>query len=195
MLPARMYAPGMSIAPTETSAGQDLAPVAGLAGRHGEWRRPSLFRREYELVAEGRTFARLRVGRGFRMTARLETHEGQWRIARRGLWRAAVAVTREGQDQPFAELERGWRGNGTLQFENGPRYLWRLTRFWVGEHQFRTESEQVVLTQRPSAIVASLRRVRVEVSPSAEGVRELPVLLGLGGYLQVVTPRHAHGAH
>jgi hypothetical protein len=169
-----------------------FAPIARLAGRTAEGRRVRFLGGEYDLTADGRTFARLAFTGAMRRSARLAGADGEWELGRRGFWRPVVFVRRAGHEAALAELERDPWGNGVLQFASGPRYLWRRVSFWRGRYALLSARERALVAIRANPF-GSTRRLALECAPQAAESHELTVLAGVALYVRLMIARRGSG--
>ena len=178
----------MAVGVLDRTAARDagaFTPIAALAGNAAEWRRRTLFGRDFDLVVGNHVLASMHYMGALRRWAELRTADGAWEIRRRGFWVPGVAVHRAGHDQPIAELERTMWGRGTLQFATGARYAWRRMSLLRGRYAILSDSGRVLLLIRGSGL-RSGSRVRMHVTLDASECRDLSVLAGIACYLRLL---------
>ncbi len=120
------------------------------------WRRPGMFRREYELLVKEQMVACLRH-RGF-FSWQAEIFEGGWtgtpvlHVQRTGAFRQKLHVTN--LDYRFPHVLKpvpiSWRGEVTLDLDNGRSYHFGPTNFWHTRWQLSDEVGQACLTMQRS---------------------------------------------
>ena len=178
----------MAVGVLDRSAGREtgaFASIDALAGNPVEWRRRTLFSRDFDLMLGDRVFATLHYAGALRRWAELRSADGAWEIRRRGLWLPGIAIHRAGHDQPLAGLERTIWGRGTLQFASGARYGWRRLSLWRGRYAILSDAGRVLLLVRGSTFPGG-SRVRIHVTHDAEDCRDLAVLAGVACYLRLL---------
>ncbi len=119
------------------------------------WRRPRLFRREYELQVKEQLVACLRQTGFFSWQA--EIFAGGWsgepvlRVQRTGAFRQKLHV--ENLDYRFPQVLKpapiSWRGEVTLVLDNGRSYHFGPTNFWQTHWQLSDElGQECLILQR-----------------------------------------------
>ena len=178
----------MAVGVLDRAAGREsgaFAPSDALAGNAAEWRRRTLFGRDYDLMLGDRVFATLHYAGALRRWAELRSPDGAWEIRRRGLWLPGIVVHRAGHDRPLAELERTIWGRGTLQFASGARYTWRRMSLWRGRYAILSDAGRVLLLVRGSTFPGR-SRVRIHVTHDAAECGDLSVLAGVACFLRLL---------
>ena len=168
-----------------------FTPIEALAGQTAEWRRRSFASRDYDLVLGDHRFATMHFMGTFRRWAELRSADGAWEIRRRGFWRAGLAIHRLGHDQPLAMLERSLMGDGTLQFETGPRYQWRRASLWRGRYELASDAGRTLLGIRGTTF-RSRRSMMVDYAADAARSRDLAVLAGVACYMRLLIAARSH---
>lgn len=116
------------------------------------WRKPKMFRREYELLLDGKPLAWLRQRGWFPVQADVFEHpeaEPVLCVTRRGLWRQTVHVKTLDMRLPHAyPAALSWRGELTLLLDNGRSYRFRPANFWHTHWELRDETGRLCLTFR-----------------------------------------------
>ena len=158
------------------------------------WSRPGIFRRELYLEAGSERLASLRWERMLSLEAVGESADGRWIIGRHriGSLRGQVVVRDAATEAPVATFTRHWRRTGVLRFDSGAEYKWEREGFWRTSYFWSSGAQERLLAY--TFRVGFHSRYEMEVSPAAQRVAELPVLVLLGAYLMVLTSRQ-NAAH
>lgn len=137
----------------------------------------------YALRADGEDIGRLRFEKPHRATGELEGHT--WVLeCQECMIHPCVVVRAEGSGKPVATFIQKWTGGGIVTFESGSKYCWNTSHIWSDTHCFRREGQKasVCVDQGPPSKTGS----RVTVCAGAAALPETPVLVLLGGFLEVL---------
>jgi len=163
-----------------TAAPETKLALSAARGLALAWELPR-FGRELTLRGGERVLATLSLGPGRRSPARATFADGEWTIERHGPLGSRVAVREPERDADVAVLELSMWSGGLVDFPRGGQFRWRRAGFGP-RRMFATYGGDPLV--RFSHRLSWRRRViAVDVDASAWGLRELPVLLLLGGYL------------
>ena len=164
-----------------TTAAEIKLALSAARGLDLAWELPRFAGRELTLRAGERVVATLNLtpGRGSRAGGTFAN--AAWTIERRGPWWSTVAVREPGRDADVAVLELSMWGGGLIDFPRGGQFRWRRAGF--GPSRMFTTYGGDPLVRLAFRLSWRRRAVAVDVDAAAWTLRELPVLLLLGGYL------------
>jgi hypothetical protein len=147
-----------------------------------QWKRVSADRRTFSLRAGETLIGGLRFESSVGSLATADVSGQRWTFKRVGFLSPRLTVRKSGAKVDAAVLTPDWSGGGVVRFAKGPTYGLRRTALWKGELTWTTEGGFAVARQRPKGEGAE-----VELVAGARGSPELPLLLVLGVYLQVLS--------
>lgn len=170
-----------------------MKSFTGSFGSEWIWKRPQMWRRQYELRTGGELIARLesRSLPGGSMWA--ETASGSWRVRHVGLLRGRSRVTAEGATEPAVEFRPRWFGAGDIETARGNRFRWHRADFW-GQRWAMVDSgglRYLAFARSPAFLSLD---TRVDVADHARDDAELEPLVLLGYYLLLLMVRQSHAA-
>ncbi|HEY2824082.1 MAG TPA: hypothetical protein VGI83_00910 [Gemmatimonadales bacterium] len=164
-----------------------LQPLAGLVVEPLEWRRTGWSDRSWELHAASAVVGELKLEGTFRVRAVGQTSAGRWQIERLGFFGRQIEV-RTATGGVAATVQRGWLGKGRVRLQTGRELNWLPTNFWMNRWAFVGEQGQSFVEFAPGGGVFR-RNYLVRVAPEARGMHELPVMIMLGHFLDVLRRR------
>jgi len=155
-------------------------PKAGAA--RWQWKPMKGLRRHWELYRAGEPIGGLRFENAFGSLATGRFRDEAWTFKRAGFLHPYVTVRRAGSERELSRAILSWSGNAQLEVGRAPYRLvggtWRSDRTWVDR------KGATLATIRPkSALKLS---GTVEVPDAIDDHVDLPLLLVLGWYLQVL---------
>jgi len=162
------------------------------ASEHGiQWSQPSATRMEYELRSGGEVLATLTFRSSFGTLATAESDDGCWTFKRTGFWQNRASIRACGSDTDLATFQNNtWDGGGSLAFSNG-RQIKATTNFWMTNFEFRTVTDEPLVTFDYGGVFH--RSAEVRVSPLARDAPESSLLVLFGWYLVIMLDSD-HGA-
>ena len=170
-----------------------MKPFADSFDREWIWRRPRMWRRQYELRARGELIGRLEARSMLGGSMWGETAAGVWRVRHVGLLRGRSLVTAEGGTEPAAEFRPRWFGAGDVVTAGGQSFRWHRADFWGLHWEMVGSSGLAHLGFARSPAFLSLDTT-VRVSATAQRDPELEPLVLLGYYLLLLMVRQAHAS-
>ncbi len=170
-----------------------MKPFSGSFDRDWDWKRPHMWRRQYELRAGGELIARLESRSVLGGSMWGETSSGSWQVRHVGLLRGRSLVTADGAAKPAAEFRPRWFGAGEVVTASGRTYRWHRADFWGQRWELVDSGGLTHLSFARSPAFLTLD-TRVQVSASARHDAELEPLVLLGYYLLLLMVRQSHAA-
>jgi hypothetical protein len=122
-----------------------------------------------------------------------ESVDGTWTLKPTGFWRSGASVRDPLGREVAAYRPAGWRQGG-VQLADGRRLLWESEGFWRPRFFLRSEQHATLVAFTPERGSWFRHEIRVDLSSGRPMVREMGLLLILGGYLVVVWTRHQAAA-
>lgn len=170
-----------------------MKPFAEALDREWVWKRPRMWRRRYELLAEGERLAVLEARSPLGGTMWGETAGERWLVRHLGLLRGHVRVAPESGGDAAAEFHPRWFGAGQVTTRGGQVLRWRRADFWGRRWEMVDTGglARLTLERSPGFLSAD---ARVRVSDAARSDPELEPLVLLGYYLLILMVRQAHAA-
>jgi len=95
-----------------------------------------------------------------------------------------VLVHLQSTNELVATFTQKWTGGGIVTFESGVRYCWNPTHVWSTSHCFRREGQAATVCMVQGA--PSRKGSKVLICADASRLPETPVLILLGGFLEVL---------
>ena len=170
-----------------------MKPFAGSFGSDWVWKRPQMWRRQYELRAGGELIGRLESRSMLGGSMWGETASGAWRVRHVGLLRGRSLITAEGATEPAAQFQPRWFGAGDVVTARGQRYRWHREDFW-GQRWAMVDSGGITHLSFARSPAFLTLDTRVTVADSARRDEELEPLVLLGYYLLLLMVRQSHAA-
>jgi hypothetical protein len=166
--------------------------LADVAAEELLWVQPSVRKQAYELRAGTDVVATLTWQRGSLADAEADDHH--WTFKRAGFWQPRVTVRVAGSDTDVAIFRPAWMGGGTLELAGGKVLRFSAANFWHSQWNWqepRTESALVHFKSQQGLLKTG---GRVEITPTARTIPELPLLVLLGWYLLILFAQDASAA-
>ena len=170
-----------------------MKPFTGSFDTEWVWRRPQMWRRQYELRAGGELIARLESRSMLGGSMWGQTATSAWQARHVGLLRGRSLVTAEGSAAPAVEFRPRWFGAGDIVTARGNRFRWHRADFW-GLRWTMVDSgglDWLTFARSPAFLTMD---TNVGVSPGARADAELEPLVFLGYYLLLLMVRQSHAA-
>jgi len=170
-----------------------MKAFAASFGSEWIWKRPQMWRRQYELRASGELIGRLEARSVLGGSMAGETAGGSWRVRHVGLLRGRSLVTAEGATEPAAEFRPRWFGAGDIVTARGNRFRWHRSDFW-GLRWAMVDSgglDRLSFARSPAFLSVD---TQVTVSPAARDDAELEPLVLLGYFLLLLMVRQSHAS-
>jgi nitrogen fixation protein len=159
-------------------------PQTALHGKPLAWVEVKSWKACYELRAGAQVAAIMEMDGAFKVTATAHSAQGSWHLARHGLFKMYSNVTPETQSEPILRLDNVWWDGGSIILPNGRKLLWRNMNFWGTKFAFvDAATEHTLITYNYRGFLKS--NADVVLSPEAESLSDLTMLLSLGWYLVV----------
>ena len=160
------------------------------------WRRVDAPGRVFTLRSAEALLGGVRYEPGWRnrfgSLATADCAESRYTIKRVGWTRKHVTVRAPHSRKNLATMERGWRGDGKLQFADGKRFVFTKTALLASEFGFFTEGGAAILRMKPASL--SGEAADVEAIGGARSLPEFSLLTLVAYYLYVAyldDARHA----
>lgn len=170
-----------------------MKPFAECFGGEWVWRRPHMWRRQYELRAGRERLARLESRSMLGGSMWGETASGAWHVRHVGLLRGRSLVTAEGHREPSAEFRPRWFGAGDVTTARGASYRWHREDIW-GQRWAMVDRGGLTHLEFARSPAFLTLDTRVTVSDAARDDAELEPLVLLGYYLLLLMVRQSHAA-
>lgn len=163
-----------------------------LMGRHVVWVKPSMWRREYHMLADGEPMATMQFEHWFNNEAVIDGLGQHWIFNRKGWFRQHIVTEDEAsQDVSSLPFRYSWSGGGTLYLDDGSVLKFK-NNFWGSKSYWQTSNgEELIVFSKRSWWRST---VDVEFHPLAATYWELPVLIFLGFYLRILHEQDAAAA-
>ncbi len=147
-----------------------------------QWKPMKGVRRHWALYRGGEPAGGLRFENAFGSLATGRWADQAWTFKRAGFLHPYVTVRRAGSERELTRVQLSWSGHAQLEVGRAPYRLiggtWRAERTWVD----RKGATLAVIRPKSTLRLAGT----VEVPPTVEEHVDLPLLLVLGWYLQVL---------
>lgn len=157
-------------------------------GSELEWILLSVFRRQYELQANGQTVAWLKFPSFFSTRVKAESRDGCWVFERSGFWNPTFEIRECDKELPMAKFERKVFGNtGTLRLSKGRTLVFRIN-MWGTKAEFETDSGQLLFSMKIQGVFRY--RAVVTVHEKAQAYPEASWIPLLMWYLVLHEKRH-----
>jgi hypothetical protein len=165
--------------------------IATLIGREPKWSQPHAFKMEYELRAGDEVVATLRFDSAFKARATGESADGRWRFDRLGMFCHRVVVTEHDSGAEILSFTpRKWGSGGVLEFPDG-RTFHSAGSVWGTRYTFTGPSQEPLFELRNCGVLH--HAATLHIARDAARVPELPLLVILGWYLDVMAQSDAAG--
>jgi hypothetical protein len=152
-----------------------------------QWKQPHLMEPAFELKSNEEVIATLRFKNSFGSYAEGVIAEEEWSFKRQGFLSTQVPVRVKGSDTNVAVFRNNtWSGGGTLEFPDGRKYQ-ANSNYWHAQFEFTDESGDPLI--RFTNIGGFKLHSQLDFFPSAQKIREAPMMILLGWYLAVMTSR------
>jgi len=162
--------------------------IATLAGRNLKWTQPRAFKREYELRAGDELAATLRFQGGFSSRATAESGDGCWLFHREGAFVRTTRIRACNSDVVIGTFKANtWKSGGTLEI--GGRVFNATSRAFSSRYSFVRENGEALVELKNSGFLH--RSAQVTLHPGAATDPQLPILVMLGWYLDLLMQRDA----
>jgi hypothetical protein len=179
------------------------------------WRQPSAFKEQYELRADEEVLATLQWKNTLGTLATARTAEGAWTFKRGGFWQQRIVVRPLDTEHDVATFVPNWSGGGVLTVAGGRTFHWSSQGFLRLEKHWQEREDgpplvgfkQVSNLKNEARLTLSIEAARLpetvqlddlylplppeKMTPPAEPLAELPLLVTLGFYLLVLAIRDA----
>lgn len=147
-----------------------------------QWKPMKGLKRHWELYRRGEAVAGLRFENAFGSLATGRWGEQAWTLKRAGFLHPYVTVRRAGSERELGRARLSWSGSAEIEIGKVSYRLvggtWRSERTWLD----RKGATLAVIRPKSSARLSG----SVEIPPGVEEHVDLPLLLVLGWYLQVL---------
>jgi len=164
--------------------------IRDYVGRDLVWDQPHAFKEHYDLKSGDELIATLKFRNSFGSLATGESADGRWTFKRVGFFTTHVTVRFEGADTDLAVFRNNtWTGGGTLELPDGREWL-AATNFWQTRYDITAPTDTPLLTFRRVSGLFHLSAA-VDIHDAATELPELPWLVALGWYLNVLMQRDA----
>lgn len=153
------------------------------------WTQPSALDRCFELRSENRLLAELRLEPDRTAYGALEIgnpHTTRWIFKGTGIFKRRLSIRAEGADDDFAVYRPQFWGDGWVEFVNGRKFHWKSTSFWGTGRGFYNEQNELLFVQKQKFFDLLKIQPAVEIRAQFHKLDELPLLLMLACYLQVL---------
>lgn len=154
-----------------------------------EWVQLKAMERRFELRAGEETLGSLEFQSAFGSLAVADCGTERWTFKRVGFFRPRVTIRREGEQQDLAVYRPKWSGSeGVLEISSGRTYTWQTANFWATRYVLAGEDGQALVSYQSGLDDNQIKdlfksQARVEISPAAARLPELPLLVCAGWYL------------
>jgi hypothetical protein len=135
---------------------------------------------ESQLVSGGEVVGTLRWTKGWGTPATGESTEGSWTFSRAGLLTPKILARTPGSKMSSATMTMKWRGGGVIDLPTGRSFHFTPKGFWRSEWSLTDPAQKRLLTIRPN--FGGTVGASVDVEPTAQSVRELPLMAILCWY-------------
>jgi hypothetical protein len=136
---------------------------------------------ESQLLSGGAVVGTLRWSKDCGTLATGESTEGSWTFTRVGWLTPKILVSTPGSKMSSATLTMRWRGGGVIDLQTGQSFNFTPKGFWQSEWSLTDPGQKRLLTIRPNFAWGKVG-ASVDVEPSAQSVRELPLMAILCWY-------------
>ncbi len=164
-----------------------MQPAHLFAARELTWIHPRTLKPEFELSADGKVLATLRLKNVVGSLTEAEAADGRWTFRRTGwFFHSRVTARSAGTQTDHVVVVRGRMGSGMLRFSDGRGYN-LMNESPQGSQWAITAEDGTVLIR--FLLGVSLRGLRgvVQVHPAARGLSDFSLLLLLGWYWIVLS--------
>jgi hypothetical protein len=162
-----------------------------LIGRDVVWVKPSMWKREYQLLADGDHMASMWFERWYNNVATVEGLGQRWTFNRKGWLQQQVVAEDDDLYKEALPFRYSWSGGGTLYLDDGSTLKFK-NGFWGSKSYWQTVNGENVITFYKKSWWRSA--VNVDFHPTAAAYSELPVLIFLGFYLRTLHEQDAAAA-
>ncbi len=114
--------------------------------------------------------------------------EGTWAFKRTGVFKFVVSIREAEQGNEIAIFKPDWRGQGLLEFPDGPTYKW-MQKSWIkNAWDLTTQDDKTLLTVRQMQGLKSILKEEGEIELAPEILEDpnMPLLVLLGWYLTLL---------
>ena len=148
------------------------------------WVQPSVWKMNYQLVRGSEEITSLRFKSSFSYQATVDNADGCWTFDMNGFFRPRVSIRFCGSETEIASFRyEGWKGGGTLEFQNRPRLL-VTANLWQTHLDLQEISGENLMNFKYDSVWCTSATVRIP--PNALSTPEISWLVALGWYLMVI---------
>jgi hypothetical protein len=166
-----------------------MKKIPTLIGRELKWSQPRVLKMEFELCVGDELAATMRFPSSFRSEARGESADGCWTFRRFGAFCYRVAISTCSSDAEIASFKSNrMHSGGVLTLSDG-RVFHVRGNIWGSRYTFTHASDEPVLELKNCGVLH--RAATVNISPMAARLPELPMMVLLGWYLDVMAQNDA----
>jgi hypothetical protein len=154
-----------------------------LIGREVVWKKPSMWKREYLLLADGEHMATLWFEHWYSNVAQVEGLGQQWTFNRKGWFRQQIIAEDADLQDASLPFAYSWTGGGTLSLADGSALKFKHS-FWNSKSCWQTaQGDELIVFNRRTWWSSD---ICVTFHPMVGAYSELPVLIFLGIYLRLL---------
>jgi len=165
-----------------------MISLQNVIGQELKWVRPRWTQQFYELQVGGQVIATLSRSGIFKERVLAEAQGQRWTFKRQGSFKVRLLIYagEEPVGEPVAVFNRRWTGKGELIYADGRTFCWSRTGFW--------SPIQFWMTPEGISLLSMKRGKKLEISPDASNLPELPLLTLFGLYLILLAEQEAAAA-
>jgi hypothetical protein len=135
-------------------------------------RKPSLWKRYFELQADGEKIGSLTYPRLFSSLAVIEMFGEEWEAYRPSIWRSTFEIRPKGNQMPIARYVRdGWKLGGIFELPQGARLKFEK-KIWKKINEITTLSGKKLIRFNNKGITGSA--AHVEILESSDAIDKNP---------------------
>ena len=166
-----------------------MKKIRELTTQELKWLQPHALKMEYELLDGHELVATLRFRSSFRSLATGESADGCWTLKREGAFHQHVVIRACDSTQEVAVFRKSlWKCSGTLELPGG-RTFRAHSNVWNTRYTVTSSSEEPVIEMKNYGFFR--RAATVRITHRADGVAEIPFLVMLAFYLDVLEQKDA----
>lgn len=153
------------------------------------WIQPSAFERRFLLYSENSLLEDLRIAPDRTACGTLTIANSvteHWIFKGTGFLKRRLTIRKDGDKDDFAVYRSKFWGDGLVEFVNGNKFYWKLTSFFGTGRGFYNEHNALLFVQKPKLFDLLKIQAVVGVEPQFNELDELPLLLMLACYVNVL---------